>query len=295
MLDYKKIGIVGNGFVGNPIKKTFDFVFEKDLPVYDLIKEKRNVDSIEELCSLSDVIFVCVPTPVDKKNNCYIGFVDGVISEINSRSSEGIKKIVVIKSTVIVGTTEKLNKKYKNISIIFNPEFLTEANSYSDFLYQDRVILGGDISSCELVKKIYEDFFKKVRYSYKMGGEDYPIYLTDSNTAEMVKYFTNAFLATKVSFANQMKMACDGLDLDYSKVMELSKKDSRLGFSHWKVPGHDGHYGYGGHCLPKDVKSLINLLSKKRVNEKFLKSVDSFNDHIRDYKDWEDMVGRAVI
>ena len=107
----------------------------------------------------------------------------------------------------------------------------------------------------------------------------------------MTKYFINSFLATKVSFANEMKILCDTVDIDYDKVVEYSTYDERLGKSHWAVPGPDGDYGFGGHCLPKDVSALVNGYD----NMELLKSVLQVNDNVRKNRDWEDMKGRAVI
>jgi len=118
---------------------------------------------------------------------------------------------------------------------------------------------------------------------------------TDSTYAEMVKYVTNSFLATKVSFANEMYQICEGLDVDYDKVIEYSCYDERLGKSHWAVPGPDGDFGYGGHCFPKDVKALIHVAKKLDVIPTMLTATDDKNFYVRTDKDWEKMEGRAVI
>jgi len=111
----------------------------------------------------------------------------------------------------------------------------------------------------------------------------------------MVKYFVNCFLATKVSFANEMKQICDGLDIDYDKVVEYSTYDERLGKSHWAVPGPDGDCGFGGHCLPKDINSLISVARELGLEPILLETVNWVNDQVRKNRDWEEMKGRAVI
>ena len=111
----------------------------------------------------------------------------------------------------------------------------------------------------------------------------------------MVKYVTNSFLATKVSFANEMYEICNGLDVDYDKVIEYATYDKRLGKSHWSVPGPDGDLGYGGHCFPKDVKALIEVANENNIFPLMLIAADEKNEQIRKNKDWELMKGRAII
>ena len=120
------------------------------------------------------------------------------------------------------------------------------------------------------------------------------IEITDSKTAEMVKYFTNTFLATKVSFANEMKMICDELRIDYDKVVEYSICDKRLGKSHWAVPGPDGKLGFGGSCFPKDLNAMISLCYQLGMWPHTLIGVWDTNLDVRPEKDWENLKGRAV-
>ena len=111
----------------------------------------------------------------------------------------------------------------------------------------------------------------------------------------MVKYVTNSFLATKVSFTNEMHEICTGLMIDYDKVIEYAQYDDRLGKSHWAVPGPDGDFGYGGHCFPKDVKALIQVAKNLDVHPVVLEATDSKNFSVRTDKDWEKMKGRAIV
>ena len=117
---------------------------------------------------------------------------------------------------------------------------------------------------------------------------------TDSKYAEMVKYFINTFLALKVSFANEMKMICDKLNINYNKIVEYSIHDNRLGKSHWAVPGPDGKKGFGGSCFPKDIKALIHLCKQINIDEKLLTAAWESNLGVRPEKDWEKLKGRAV-
>ena len=111
----------------------------------------------------------------------------------------------------------------------------------------------------------------------------------------MVKYFLNCFLATKVSFANEMYQICDKLGIDYDKVIEYAKYDDRLGKSHLNVPGPDGDFGYGGHCFPKDVKALIEVAMSYDMNPTMLIATNEKNNEVRKDRDWEKQEGRAVI
>ena len=191
--------------------------------------------------------------------------------------------IVIIKSTIPPGTTDRLNKLNKNINIVFNPEFLTEANAVEDYKNQNRIIIGGDRPYTSKVKVVFEKVFPQI-----------PIVKTSSTIAEMIKYVTNTFLATKVSFANEMYQICQGLDIDYDKVMEYSKYDDRLGKSHWSVPGPDGDLGYGGHCFPKDVSALRYVADQMGISTTMLSATMNKNTEVRTDKDWEKQIGRAV-
>lgn len=235
-----KIGIIGQGFVGNSIKEGLKNDYP-DLLTFDIRSELSICSSVEELILNSSFIFVCVPTPMKESGECYTGIVEDVIKSISEVSKETPQKIVILKTTVPPGTTEEFQKKYTNLSLVFNPEFLTEANAVEDFKNQNRIILGGDNSYVlDGVAAIYRKSFPLV-----------PIVHMTSSEAEMVKYVGNTFLATKVIFANEMYKICEGLDLDYEKVVQAAQLDTRLGKSHWKVPGTDGDFGFGGHCFPK--------------------------------------------
>ena len=110
----------------------------------------------------------------------------------------------------------------------------------------------------------------------------------------MVKYFTNCFLATKVSFANEMKVLCDEIDIDYDKVVEYATYDERLGKSHWAVPGPDGKLGFGGSCFPKDINALIDLCGKMDIPARTLLGAWITNLNVRPEQDWKELKGRAV-
>ena len=276
-----EIGIIGQGYVGTAVKKIFEKYY--NINTYDINKKLATVQSVSELAQKVDLIFVCVPTPMNKDGSCNISSIEKVVFEINNCTNKKCD-LVAIKSTVPPGTTKKLDEKLRNIDIIFNPEFLTEANFIEDFKNQNRIILGGLKSATTTLRQLYSLIFPKAQ-----------IVKTSSEVAEMVKYFTNVFLATKVSFANEMKIICDRFDIDYNKVVEYSIYDERLGKSHWAVPGPDGKLGFGGSCFPKDINALVYLCKKMDININLISSVIDTNLMVRPEKDWEELKGRAVI
>ncbi len=277
-----KIGILGQGYVGSAIKVGFETHY-KNISIFDKYNKSRcTVSSLKELTESSEVIFVCLPTPMKENGECDIGIVEKEIVRINKYSTH--KKIVVIKSTVPPSTTKKINNNNKNIDVIFNPEFLTERNFIEDFKKQNRIVLGGNKKPVDTVQQVYTKVFPNTT-----------IIKTDSTTAEMIKYFTNTFLATKVSFANEMKIICNEIDVDYDEVVEYSLHDQRIGKSHLGVPGPDGKLGFGGSCFPKDINALIYFAKQKGIDLDVLKSVWETNLKVRPEKDWEELKGRAVI
>lgn len=270
------IGIIGQGYVGTAIKLGFEQHY--NVLTYDKFDLAKSTHSkLSDLVEETKVIFVCVPTPMRKDGTCYTGIVEEVIREINESADD---HIIVIKSTIPPGTTDRINQEYTHSTVIFNPEFLTEQNFLEDFKNQKRIILGGDRKGTNKLRQIYSKVFPNAT-----------IVKTGAKHAEMVKYFTNCFLATKVSFANEMYNVCQQLDLDYDKVVEYAIYDERLGKSHWAVPGPDGDFGYGGHCFPKDLSAIINSFETFGL----LEAVEEVNNQVRNNRDWEHMVGRAVL
>ena len=277
------IGIIGQGFVGNAIYQKFKNYY--DVLTFDIKGVIHCNSTLEEINENCNIIFVCLPTPMNADGSCNVSIVESVLNDLEILSSlEQEEKIIVIKSTIPPNTTKKWNKEYTFLDIVFSPEFLTEANAVSDFNNQTRIILGGDKIPTTKLKPIFAKAFPKAT-----------IIKTDSTYAEMIKYVTNSFLATKVSFANEMYQICKGLDVDYDKVIEYACYDERLGKSHWSVPGPDGDFGYGGHCFPKDVKALITVAGDLNVFPEMLMATDCKNNDVRKNRDWESMKGRAIV
>ena len=274
------IGIIGQGFVGNAIYQKFKNYF--NVLTYDLDESKCNSTFTDLI--MCNTIFLCLPTPMNTDGSCNVSILEKELSNIDlTADNQEVKKTIVIKSTVAPGTTARWNSLYESLDLVFNPEFLTEANAVEDFNNQSRIILGGPRPATTELRRLYSKVFPKAH-----------IIKTDSTHAEMVKYLTNSFLATKVSFANEIYQICDKLKVDYDKVVEYATLDERLGNSHWQVPGHDGDFGFGGHCLPKDLSALIFLAMNLNTDTNVLNAVEETNDVVRKNRDWEQMKGRAV-
>ena len=264
-----RIGIVGRGFVGGAMYDNFKQCF--DVASWDLDESKRTLNSFESFVDWSDIIFVCVPTPMKEDGECDTSIVESVVGKIAKLDR---RKYVVIKSTVTPGTTERLAQSH-NMVIGFNPEFLTEANAYGDFRYQPLIILGADDTGLGTVMaQIYYEFNSKV---------DNVAHVISRTTkeAEIFKYLANCFLATKVIFANEFKTLCDKVGVDYGRIAEVAVLDKRLGHTHWRVPGPDGRYGFGGSCFPKDTAALLRYADEVGSTLWLLTEATYINDEVR--------------
>lgn len=274
-----KIGIIGQGFVGTAVREGLSPFY--DCYTYDLDTSKCN-NTHEEVINNTDIIFLCVPTPMRKSGACDTRILEAVVKEIEENRAGPLEPILVIKSTVTPGTTEKISNLTK-LPVCFSPEFLTEANSVNDFKNQTRIIVGGPRPATSKIKQMFRKAFPTI-----------PIVKTGTRTAEMVKYFTNCFLASKVTFANEMYEICSRNNIDFDKVTEYALHDHRIGRTHMMVPGPDGDRGYGGHCFPKDLAAMIEFSKKSSYYPNFLLAVEESNNIFRSNRDWEKMKGRAV-
>ena len=243
--------------------------YEPDLE--DLLRKnlKRNrlnfTDNYLDNIAQSDVIFICVGTPPKKNGESDLRFVDQVSKEISNK----IKgyTVIVSKSTVPVGTSRRieniLKKKnsLKSFDVVSNPEVLREGSALEDFIRPDKVIIGcRTIKAEKILKKIYKPLNR-------------PYVVTNNETAEVIKYANNSFLATKITFINEIADLCENIDAEVETVAKAIGLDGRIGpkFLH---PGP----GYGGSCFPKDVKSLIYQGKKNSIDLKIVKAVDKANE-----------------
>jgi UDPglucose 6-dehydrogenase len=280
-----KIGIIGQGFVGNAVKAGFERLY--DVLTYDKYKDDRTNASMEKIVSECQIIFVCLPTPMIKELGWpHLKIVEDTLKELDkiSATTENTP-VVVVKSTVLPGSCALWSKRFYNITIVFNPEFLTEANAVDDFLNQSRIILGA--SQDADLRTLIKVFDKTFPHAFVLR--------TTHSEAEMIKYATNCFLAVKVSFANEIYDVCEKLDIDYDKVISGVALDERVGQSHWKVPGPDGHRGFGGSCFPKDLNALMFACRTRGVEVPVLEGAWTKNLEVRPERDWESLEGRAVL
>jgi len=296
-----KIGVVGQGFVGGSLTTVMN---ERNCAVftYDITGKVApggrgtGAFSLAEFVSMCDeldvrVIFVCLPTPMTQTGHADLSVVESALNEIAEVPTRGnYDRIAVVKSTVPPGTCTTWDNRfaYRNLRVVFNPEFLTEARALDDMRDQDRIILGGHPAVTPKVAEIYAKTFPGV-----------PCIQTSANNSEMVKYIANCFLSVKVSFANEMRQVCEGLNsagktCDYDKIIELATLDKRLGETHWKTPGPDGKAGFGGSCFPKDINAMIRVAQSVQIDPKVLCAAWDKNLEVRPERDWELLKGRAV-
>ena len=280
-----QIGIIGKGFVGSAVEYGFSAQTgcNATLRTYD-IDPLKSTHSLEEVVNQSDVIFVSVPTPSNPDGSMHLGILESALVDINN-VSKNQNAIILIRSTIIPGTTRKLQEKFNKLRLVFNPEFLTERSAKFDFINQARIILGGESEDTKIVAELYKSRF----------GDSIPCIETNFETAEMIKYMNNCFFATKVSFLNEMYQVAEECGVDWNTAVDGFVRDGRIGHSHLQVPGPDGKFGFGGVCFPKDVLAMISFGESKDIDMHTLTGVWNTNCDVRPEKDWEEMAGRSVI
>ncbi len=256
-----KVSIIGVGMVGGAMKRYFQNKESIELFTYDKGKNEGSMKDINK----ADIIFICVPTPWDAKQKHFdTSIVEEVIKNINEN------KIVIIKSTVSIGTTDRLQKKFPNQRILFNPEFLTEQTADQDMNYPDRQIIG--FASDD---------------GYRVSGDIMHLLplapfeaIVPAKQAEAVKLFGNSWFATKVALINQFadiyKKITGGTDDDFQKVADMMARDKRIGRTHLRI-WHKGYRGYGGICLPKDTRCVIEQGGE---NASILQVVEDYNNKL---------------
>lgn len=270
-----RIGILGFGFVGKAV--VHGFSLHADLKIYD--KYQTGLNGHDETILKSDYLFVCVPTPMNDDGSQDLSCIYDVMENINKLGVSG--KIIIIKSTVIPGTTRKIAKKYPTHLFVFNPEFLTERSAKLDFINSARIVLGG---SSKMALDCVEEMYR-VRFTHT------PIYKTSFEGAELVKYMNNCFFALKVSYLNEFYDIANKLNIPYDELKNMFLADFRIGNSHTDVPGHDGYRGYGGKCFPKDVNAMIKWGEKRGFPMSTIKASEEVNKRVRKNKNWEQIKG----
>ncbi len=290
-----KISVIGTGYVGlvagtcfadsgNEVicmdvdQKKIDQLKNGQVPIYEpgleeMIKMNLREDRLSFTTDMklavekSLIIFIAVGTPPDEDGSADLQYVLSVADEIGKYANG--YKIVVDKSTVPVGTADKVKKVIKKrtkheVAVVSNPEFLKEGSAIADFMKPDRVIIGSsDGDAIETMRNLYAPFVRTGK----------PIIAMDEKSAELTKYAANSLLATKISFMNEIANLCDQVGANVEMVRKGIGSDSRIGPS-FIFPGT----GYGGSCFPKDVKALIHKARELGSDMKILESVEQVNE-----------------
>ncbi|MDO8443389.1 MAG: hypothetical protein Q7S78_00050 [Candidatus Azambacteria bacterium] len=256
-MDKCRIGIIGVGVLGSAIAAYFhDRGYE--FFCYDKNKKIGSIGKINK----ADAIFICVPTPRKSDNSCDVSIVDEAISYIQGN------KIVIIKSTVIPGTTDAFQIKYPQHQVLFNPEFLTERRAVEDFTNPKLQILGITAKSQEISKELIK-ILPRAQYNQTIPAA----------AAELFKYFRNSYLAMKNSFANQIFDLCKTTGVDYDYIKNCAEADPWIGPEHLN-PIQDGFRGFNGKCLPKDTEALLFWASQYQIDLSVLRKAVEYNSRL---------------
>ena len=291
MILKQKIGVIGNGFVGGAVKFGFSpqVGCDAEVRVYDK-NPSKSTHTLEETVNESDFIFLSVPTPANKDGSINLDILDGALNDIDKIHTREKTNAILIRSTVIPGTTWSLQTKYPQLNLLFNPEFLTERSANFDFINQSRFIIGNNGKMGSLMQS--ESFVKLIKDRF---GDCVAVMETSYETAELIKYMSNCFFATKVSFMNEMYQIAEKIDANWDDAVSGFVSDGRIGHSHLGVPGHDGKFGFGGSCFPKDIQAMIDFAETFDLNPTVLKGAWEKNLEVRPEEDWKELKGRAVI
>lgn len=290
-----RISVIGTGYVGLVQGAVFadtgnavvcmdinaakiDQLRRGEIPIYEPGLEpmvRRNIDegrlhfttSLSEAVRHAEVLFLCLPTPEAEDGSADLSHVIGVTGSIAERIAG--RKIVVSKSTVPVGTVDRLQEIFsrhrkRGVEVVSNPEFLKEGAAVQDSLKPDRIIVG---TRSEAAARVMQDLYAPF---VRTGN---PIIVMDVRSAEMTKYAANALLATKITFMNELALLCEKLGADVDRVRRGIGSDPRIG-QQFLFAG----VGYGGSCFPKDVKALIKTAEGAGEPAKILRAVDAAND-----------------
>ena len=276
------IGIVGVGIVGEATKKVFEG-FHKVFP-YDKYKTPYNSeDNINNLAEKSEAVFICVPTPMKPSGEIdYSAIYNSLelLTEKTKAKKRNLEDIlVVIHSTAVSGSTDKFAENYP-FRFVFNPEFLREKHYLEDMENTDRIVIGASSEEdYEKVVEIYKPIFPNAKYLYN-----------DRKTAEMIKYAANVMLAGQIALANEIYQICTSVGVNYDSVKKAILLDERIA-RNIDVPGHDGDFGFGGKCFPKDLNALIYLARENMYRPYLLEEIWRLNEKVRKNKDWLNIPG----
>ena len=261
-----KLGVIGAGFVGGSVINGFDTATVEQYVVDPKIYEKNSIDELVSKFN-PPICFICVPTPQGELGDVDVSIARQVLSDLYDSNYKGI---VVIKSTITPQHLIRMKKDF-GLKLVYNPEFLTEANAHQDFLNPNMQVLGGKWRDCDKVEKAY------ARHS---SVKVVPTYKVDLITASLIKYTINSWLATKVVFFNELYELhkASGSNSSWEQFTEMLGTDPRIGESHMRVPGPDGDFGFGGHCFPKDTKAFQSYANSLNVQLDVLNTATNINE-----------------
>lgn len=244
-LERPKVGIIGLGFVGNAIMQSLEVSCDLVLIDNDPAKGSHSYADLDSC----EGVFVCVPTPFGNDGKCDTSILEDVLVKLKD-----FDNVIISKCTAPPLFYKNLNKKYPNL--VHSPEFLTAANAVRDYINGKFIILGGRV-------KAYLDQAEKIS---KWGQPNATsVAYSSIEEASLAKYTINSFLATKVSFMNEIYQLANAIGADYNNVAKMVSLDSRIGNSHLHVPGPDGSFGFGGMCFPKDTAALLKYAEELEV------------------------------
>jgi len=268
------IGIIGFGFLGRALAHGFNL--HSNIKIYD--KYDNIYNTLEETVNDSEFIFVGVPTPMRDDGSQDLTNINDAVDNIVRVATSG--KTIILRSTIIPGTTRSIAFKNTDHDFVFFPEFLTERSAKLDFINASRLIFGGQDHVTERVIELFRPRFPHT-----------PIFQTTWEGAEVSKYMSNCFLAIKVMFSNEMYDVAKHINVPYEDLRDMWLASGWIANTHTDVPGHDGDRGYGGKCFPKDVKAFVAWAEDQGLSMEVCKAADSVNEKIRTNKNWLDIPG----
>jgi UDPglucose 6-dehydrogenase len=266
-----KIGIVGNGVVGQATARSY-LEHVKEVRCYDTDRLRRT-HSLHETIAC-DIVFVCLPTPKHKdKDGIDTSIIESFFAPI-ARSTNNF----VIKSTVSIGTTRRLADDYQLPNLCHSPEFLTARCALIDAQMPSRNVIGSPNAKDGLI--VPNDGMRLLTKLYEKRFPGVDTYLMSSEESEALKLIQNSFFAVKVAFFNEVHRVCEEQKLDWSCIRDALLADGRIHPSHTIVPGPDGKFGFGGACLPKDLNALITYMDQIGIPSHVLHAAQWRNDKI---------------
>jgi UDPglucose 6-dehydrogenase len=282
---FESINIIGYGYVGSAI----GHLCEKNRVKFNVcdvdIKRSGGYDYftkyLEELVCYSEsnndinYYFVAVPTPSKSDDSCDTSIITSILNQLNTMVKK--KTRVIIKSTLVPGSCSKFSPEFKNIDIILSPEFLREA-TFKDDIYNTDFVLVGLPPYTELNE--YADILNMFRKLH-IHNKNIDIYMRSYEECELFKYTLNVHLAVKVWYFNEIYEISEKLGVDYEKLKTLFQLDKRIGDYGTRVPGHDGKFGYGLSCLPKETRGMMKLQEELGIDNHVLQEIIKRNNYFR--------------